>query len=117
MVLCWHKFSCSASYSQYLIYLSRSPALMMVLRANLFLKAGWKRTLRLKIKTCLGKLLVCMVSPAGLILSSSLCPLFLQTCHSQMPQQFERADKSSWQIFSKIIKHYFAFLCKINSDM
>ncbi|XP_076969421.1 N-acetylated-alpha-linked acidic dipeptidase 2 isoform X5 [Tamandua tetradactyla] len=31
----------------------RSPALMMVLRLNLFMKAGWKKTLHLKIKISL----------------------------------------------------------------
>lgn len=36
---------------------SRSPALMMVLKVNHFMKAGWKKTLHLKIKIILGKLI------------------------------------------------------------
>lgn len=55
----------SASNSQYLIYFFRSPALMMVLRVNLFMKAGWKRTLHRKIKIFLGKLIVCIFSTIG----------------------------------------------------
>lgn len=63
----------SASNSQLLIYLFRSLAPMMVLRVNLFTKAGWKRTLHLKIKTFLGKLLVCFLPQGKLRVPCAPC--------------------------------------------
>lgn len=67
-------FVASASNSQY--FLSRSPVPMMVFRVNLFMKAGWKRTLHLKIRTFLGKLLVCIFSTTGQIMNSPLPLVF-----------------------------------------